>query len=868
MIIRNEKEDLEKQVSKFKKGNQYLLLGLMLISTVFISNAQVVSSGNISSINYSIPKEYTIGGITVSGIKYLDQDVLINISGLKVGSKIKVPGEEITKAIEKLWKQGLFSDVKIIASKVIENRIFIEIQLKERPRLSKFAILGVKKSEADDIRDRIHLIRGNQITDNIISNTTINVKEYFQDKGFYNVEVDISQKPDSNFVNSVIVFIKVKPNKRVKIKHINIHGNTDDNAYKAYLKDQGEGFWSQKFKNSPFNDSKLRRKLKETKQKTWYNLFKSSKYVESNYKEDKKGIIAKYNERGYRDARILKDSISVNDEKTVNLDIWVDEGRKYYFRNITWIGNSKYSSSFLGDYLGIKKGDLYNQLLLDDKLFVSEQSLSSLYLDDGYLFFNLTPVEISVDNDSIDIEMRIQEGKQARINRVTVIGNTKTNDHVILREIWTKPGDLFRRSDIIRTQRELAQLGYFDPEKLNVTPKPDPLTSTVDLEYIVEEKPSDQIELSGGWGASMIVGTLGLTFNNFSTKNIFNKEAWSPLPTGDGQRLSLRAQTNGVYYQSYSVSFMEPWLGGRKPNSLSVSLYHNVFSNGREESDPSRYSMKITGVSVGLGRRLKWPDDYFTLYNEVGYQLYDLYNYSYRDMFTFQTGQANNISFTTTLKRSSVDQPIYPRKGSDFSLTLKMTPPFSLLDDRDYTTLDDKEKYKWIEYHKWKFSGTWYLNVVEKMVLAVKGEFGFLGMYNKDYGASPFEGFTMGGDGLVSYNLYGKETIALRGYENNTLTPDDGGNVYDKFLLEMRYPISLNPSATLYGLVFVEGGNTWSNFNDFSPFNIYKSAGVGVRIFLPMFGKLGVDWAYGYDPVPGRPTANGGQFHFIIGQSF
>ena len=868
MIIKNANEDLEKLVNKYSRYSKYLLIGILLLGIANISVAQIISSGNLSQIDYSHPKEYLIGGITVTGIKYLDQDVLINISDLKVGETIKIPGEGITKAIEKLWKQGLFSDVKIVATKIIENRIFIEIQLQERPRLSKFAIQGVKKSEADDIRDRIHLVRGNQITDNIITNTKINVREYFIDKGFYNVEVDITQKYDSNFVNSVILFIKVDPKKRVKIQNIRFHGNTKEAEFKAQIKEEGYSFIERTRKIAPFSDRKLRRKLKETKQKTWYNIFKSSKYVESNYKEDKKNIISKYNEKGYRDARIIKDSISVNNEKTLNLDIWIDEGEKYYFRNITWIGNTKYSSEFLKRYLGIKKGDIYNQALLDDKLFVSEQSLSSLYLDDGYLFFNLTPVEVLVENDSIDIEMRLQEGKQARVNRVTVIGNTKTNDRVILREIRTKPGDLFRRSDIIRTQRELAQLGYFDPEKLNVTPKPDPTTSTVDLEYIVAEKPSDQIELSGGWGAQMIVGTLGLTFNNFSTRNFFNKEAWSPLPTGDGQRLSLRAQTNGVYYQSYSVSFMEPWLGGRKPNSLSLSFYHNIFSNGRAKDDPDRYSMKITGVSVGIGRRLKWPDDYFTLYNEISYQLYDLNNYSYYNMFTFKDGQANNLSFKTVLTRNSTDQPIYPRKGSIFTISLQLTPPWSLMDDRDYTKLTDQEKYKWIEYHKWKFSGTWFTNVVGKMVLAAKAELGILGMYNEKYGASPFEGFTMGGDGLVSYNLYGKETIALRGYENNSITPVRGGNIYDKFLMELRYPLSLNPSATLYGLVFVEGGNAWTDIEEFNPFNIYRSAGVGVRIFLPMFGKLGVDWGYGYDPVYGRPTANGSQFHFIIGQSF
>ena len=849
-----------------KKTKWVLLWSIMLIA--FSLDAQIISKGALSKISYDNPKEYEIGGITVSGIKYLDQDVLINVSGLEVGKVIKIPGEETSRAIEKLWKQGLFSDVKIVATRIIANRIFLEIQLQERPRLSKFAIQGVKKSEADDIRDLIHLVRGNQVTDNIIANTKEAAKQYFIDKGFYNATVEVTQKPDTNLLNSVILFIKIDPKERVKIQRISFHGNTGDEEYLKELKKKGAGFWELHWKKSPFNDNKLRRKLKDTKQKTWYNIFKASKYVESNFRADKNKIIAKYNEKGYRDARILKDSLSVNEDGSLNLDIWIEEGKKYFFRNITWIGNSKYSSELLTRFLGIKKGDIYNQTLLDKRIFVDEQSVSSLYLDNGYLFFQLTPVEIAVENDSIDLEMRIQEGKQARVNRIIITGNTKTNDHVILREIRTKPGDLFRRSDVMRTQRELAQLGFFNPEKLNIKPKPDQATGTVDLEYIVEEKPSDQIELSGGWGAQMIVGSLGLTFNNFSTRNLFNKEAWQPLPTGDGQKLSLRAQTNGVYYQSYSASFMEPWLGGRKPNSLSVSIYHNVYSNGRELDDPDRYAMKISGVSVGLGRRLKWPDDFFTLYNDISYQLYDLQNYKYYNMFSFSDGQANNISFKTVWQRSSVDQPIYPRKGSQFSLSLQLTPPWSLMNNRDYTVMEDKEKYKWIEYHKWKVSGMWFVNIVEKLVLESKFEYGILGIYNKDYGASPFEGFTMGGDGLMSYNLYGKETIALRGYENNSLTPAAGGNMYDKFTVELRYPLSLNPSATLYGLVFAEGGNCWSGKDTFNPFDLYRSAGVGVRIFLPMFGKLGVDWGYGFDNVPGRPNSSGSQFHFIIGQNF
>ncbi len=848
-------------------SNYKVLLLSFIILVLFWGQgqAQVISSGNLNNLEYSHPKEYLIGGITVTGVKYLDQDVLINISGLEVGKTIKVPGEEITKAIEKLWKQGLFSDVQILADKVIENKIFLNIKLMERPRLSQFAIQGVKKSEADDIIDRIKLVKGNQVTDNIISNAKNSVKEYFVDKGFYNAEVEITQKQDPKIVNSVILFIKVNTNKRVKLKHIRFHDNLSNEEFKKELIANKAGFWKRNFKKSPFNDVKLRRKMKETKQKKWYRIFKTSKYVESNVEADKKNVIAKYNDRGYRDARIVKDSVSVVDDKTLNLDIWVDEGEKYYFRNITWVGNTKFKSDFLTRYLGIKKGDIYNQSLLDDKLFVDEQSLSSLYLDDGYLFFQLTPVEVAVENDSIDIEMRISEGKQARVNRVTIVGNTKTNDHVVLREIRTKPGDLFNRSAIIRTQRELAQLGFFDPQKLNVTPKPDPVTATVDLEYIVEEKPSDQIELSGGYGGNMIIGTLGLTFNNFSTRNIFNKEAWRPLPTGDGQKLSLRAQTNGIWYQSYSMSFMEPWLGGKKPNSLSVSLYHNIISSYYKSGG----KLKITGATVGLGRRLKWPDDFFTLYNDVSYQLYTLKNYdaSYFN-FPFKNGNSNSLSFKTVFSRNSTDQPIYPQRGSDFTVSLQLTPPWSLMDGRDYTKVSDAEKYKWIEFHKWKFSGAWFHAIVPKLVLATKTEFGILAMYNEDYGHSPFEGFTMGGDGLASYNMYGRETIALRGYENNSITGGKDGNLYDKFTMELRYLISPNPSATLYGLVFVEGGNAWSSFESFSPFNIYRSAGVGLRIFLPMFGKLGIDWGYGFDDKGLRPTQYKGQFHFSIGQTF
>jgi len=840
--------------------NIYLLFLVVILS--FNGYAQVSLSG--VNIDYSHPKEYEIGGITISGIKYLDERAIVSLSGLEVGQKIQVPGEEITKAIEKLWKQKLFSDIKIYATKIAGNTIFLEIELKERPRLSRFAFQGMKKSEADDLREDLKLIKGMQVTENLIKNSKDKIRTYFDDKGYHNVEVEVIQKNDTTLPNNVILFFKVKKHDKVKIHSISFEGNNfiDSSDTRKFL-----GVFKMKPKQM-FPDRKLRRFMKNTKEKKWWRLFKTSKFIRSNYEEDKKRIIEKYNEKGFRDARIVKDSVWDYSDKLVSIKMTISEGRRYYFGDIKWIGNTKYPASLLSRALGIKKGDIYNQELLNNRLFVDENSVSSIYLDNGYLFFSLTPVEVQVHNDTIDLEMRIYEGKQARIKNVTIVGNTKTHEHVIRREIRTKPGELFSRKDIIRTQRELAQLGYFNPEKLNVNPKPNPVDGTVDLEYIVEEKPSDQIELSGGWGAQMIVGTLGLSFNNFSLRNVFNGKAWTPLPSGDGQRLSLRAQTNGIYYQAYSLSFVEPWLGGRKPNSLTTSFYHNVYTNGLKRTDPARQSMTITGVAVGLGRRLKWPDDFFTLYNEVSYQLYNLHDYQYMSLFKFTDGVSNNISFKTVLSRNSVDQPIYPRRGSLFSVSLQLTPPYSLFNGKDYTYMTSKERYEFVEYHKWKFNAAWYQRVVGDMVVTVRGEIGILGIYNHTVGSSPFEGFQVGGDGLMSYNISGTETIALRGYSNGSLTPAGAANAYSRYTVEARYPLSLNPSATLYGLAFLEAGNAWYDFSDINPFSVHRSAGVGIRIFLPMFGKLGVDWGYGFDPVNGNISTAGSQFHFIIGQSF
>jgi outer membrane protein insertion porin family len=836
-------------------------LFLIFLFSLFISISfgQVGLNSDID-INYSTPKEYEIGGITVSGIKYLDESALISLSGLAIGDKIQIPGEEVTRAIEKLWKQGLFSDVKIKAVKIVGTTIFLNIYLQERPRLSKFAFRGVKKSEADDLREDLRLVKGMQVTDNIINTSKYRIKNYFVDKGYYNCQVDIVQKDDTTLLNNVVVVFDIKKKSKVKIKAIIIEGNDKTRMQKNLL------FFE---KEVPVVSSKkMKHLMKDTKEKYLSHIFKTSKFIESNYKTDKQKIITRYNSLGYRDATIVEDSVYGVNEQLLSIYMKIDEGKKYYFGNITWVGNSKYPSELLTRALEIKYGDIYNQELFDNRLFVDENSVSSIYLDNGYLFFSVTPVETSVNGDTIDIEMRVYEGKQARIKNVTIVGNTKTHEHVIRREIKTKPGQLFSRSDIIRTQRELAQLGYFNPEKLNVNPKPNPVDGTVDLEYIVEEKPSDQIELSGGWGAQMIVGTLGLSFNNFSLRNFFKSSAWQPLPAGDGQKLSLRAQTNGVYYQAYSFSFVEPWLGGKKPNSLTTTFYHNTYSNGIKVADPGRESMTITGVALGLGRRLKWPDDFFTLYNELSYQLYNLNNYNYQALFKFTDGIANNISFKTVLMRNSVDQPIYPRRGNMFSISLQLTPPYSLLNGKDYTSMTDKQRYEYVEYHKWKFNAAWYQSIVGDLVVTARAEMGILGIYNHNVGSSPFEGFNVGGDGLVSYNISGTETIALRGYANGSLTPAQGGNAYTKYTLELRYPLSLNPSATLYALAFLEAGNAWYEFSEINPFAAYRAAGVGVRIFLPMFGKLGVDWGYGFDPIYGNPTASGSQFHFIIGQNF
>lgn len=822
---------------------------IILLINSFSVFSQITLTDDLTKIDYSNPQEYEIGAITISGVQNYDNTVLTTLSGLAVGDKIKVPGEKITKALDNLWKQGLFEDIKISASKIVGTTIFLDIYLTERPKLSRFSFTGVKKSEADKLRDEIKLSKGDVVTDNVIMSTKNKILNYFIDKGYLFAAIDIVQKKDTITSTGTVLYINVKKNNKVKINKVNITGVTDIKL------------------------NKLKRSMKKTKEKHFYRLFATSRFTETEYKTDKTSLIEKLNELGFRDAKIEKDSVYKFNVKSINVDIDISQGHKYYFRYITWIGNTIYTAEELNSILKIKKGDIFNQSAMDANLYmnIDGRDISSLYLDDGYLFFSVTPVEVKVENDSIDLEIRIYEGKQAVISKVTVTGNTKTNDNVVMREIRSKPGQLFSRSDIIRTQRELAQLRYFNEETLAVNPIPNAADGTVDIEYVVEETSSDQVELSGGWGAGRVVGTLGLSFNNFSARNFFKKGAWRPLPSGDGQKLSLRAQSNGIYYQSYNASFTEPWLGGKKPNALSVSAYHSIQTNGVAKGETTRQSIVIDGVSVELGKRLKWPDDFFNAYLGLNFQQYRLNNFS---SFTFQNGKSNNIYFSGMLNRNSYDYSIYPRSGSEFSLQIQATPPYSVFGkEKDYDTITDQEKYKWLEYHKWKFGTSVFTKLAGNLVLNSRAKFGFLGYYNKQIGPPPFERFYLGGDGLSGFALDGREIIGMRGYSNNSLTQTDaygnytGGIIFNKYTLELRYLISPNPMATIYVLGFMEAGNTWSNFKTFNPFDVKRSAGVGVRIYLPMFGLLGLDWGYGFDDIPGNPDANKGQFHFSINQS-
>lgn len=813
-----------------------------------ITQAQISINSGLQKIDYSNPLEYEIGGITVSGVKNFDASTIILYSGLAIGDKVTIPGDKISEAIRNLWKQKLFANVIINAAEVRGNVIFLNIELEERARLSTFSFKGASRSDADNLRDKIQLLSGTIVNENLLSNTTNIIRNHFIDKGYLRAKINISEVEDTILENSVKLIINIDKGPRVKINDIAFEGVSDVKI------------------------GKLKRAMKGTKEKDWYKIFSTSKFIRSTYKKDKAKVIAKLNEKGYRNARVVSDSIYDYNEKSLNIDIKIDQGNKFYFRDITWLGNTKYDDATLTKILGIKKGEAYNKAALDERLNGSAagNDISSLYLDDGYLSFFPNPIETAVEGDSIDLEIRIYEGKQFRINSIRLMGNTKTNDHVVLREIRTLPGELFSRNDLIRSQRELATLGYFNPEAFGINPIQNPADGTVDIEYTVEEKPSDQIELSGGWGAGRVVGTLGVRFTNFSLRNFFNKEAWAPLPSGDGQQLSIRAQSNGVFYQAYNMSFVEPWLGGKRRNSLSFSLSHSVQTNGQKKlvdgvENPLRQSLYISGASLGLGKQLQWPDDFFTLFQSISFQHYNLNNFG--SIFSFSDGYSNNLAYTLVLSRNSVNQPLYPRFGSELKFTFKATPPFSAFSDKDYANISDQEKFKFVEYHKWKFTTSWFTEIAKDLVINARSGFGFIGSYNKDIGASPFERYYLGGSALSGYSLDGREIIGLRGYDDRSLSPTVGALFISKYTLELRYPLSLNPNATIYGMGFAEAGNTWSSFETYDPFDVYKSAGVGLRIFLPMFGLMGLDYGWRFDDVLTNPNMPKGQFHFTIGMN-
>lgn len=823
-----------------------LTLGLVLV-VLGIGRA----TGQVEEFSYANPQRFVVKDITVEGVQYGEPDVIITLSGLSKGDTIELPGKQVTEAVKKLTKQNLFSKVEIGVSHVEGQFVTLNIQLTEQPRISSIEYEGAKRSAKDDLKSKVSLRIGQQAAPSTLDAATRVIKKYYLDKGYYNVKVEVRQAPDTLMANATRITFVVDRGKKVKVKTIEFEGNK---AFKA---------------------KKLRWKgFKDTKRLLWYNFFRSAKFVESKYKADLDHLIAYYNKHGYRDAEVVWDSVYRISQYRLGIKVGIKEGPQYHVRDITWVGNTVYPAETLTKLLGFKKGDIYDQELLDKRLYTDENSILTLHQDEGYLFFNITAVETDVKNDSVSLEMRMFEGPQATINQVTIAGNTRTNEHVIRRELRTMPGELFSRTNIIRSIRELANLQYFNPETLGVNPVPNAQNGTVDIGFTVEEKSNDQLQLSGGWGGGMFVGTVGVKFGNFSVRRIFDPKAWRPVPTGDGQSLTISGSTNGTQYRALNVSFTEPWLGGKKPTSLTLSFNHSVYDYSGYIWNPSNDYFKVTGGSIGLGTRLKWPDDFFTIYGMLSFQ-----NYLLRDWkqdFLFTNGQSNNFYLQLTLGRNSQDQLIYPRSGSNFSITAQLTPPYSFFNGKDYSNpkMTAQERYRWVEYHKWTARAQWFTALAGDLVLHLNAQFGYLGMYNPKVGYSPFEGFDLGGDGLSGYNfIYGRETIGLRGYSNGSLTPQLGagirmGNVYDKFTMELRYPIVLKPQSSIYVQVFGEAGNAWYELNEFNPFQVHRSVGAGFRVFLPFLGMLGFDIGYGFDPVPGNPDANRWQPHFIIGQQF
>jgi len=861
---------------------------------------------DIMELNYSKPQTYRIAEIKAVGLTTLDETAILSLSGLKVDDRIEVPGDAISGALKKLWNQGIIGDVKILVTKVEGEDISLLLDLTERPRFSRVEFTGVNKTQEGELKDKVN-IRGRVVREDVLNSSQRNIQKYFIDKGFLNTEVKVAQERDTTLPNSVKLRFDVDTKSKVKINEIRILGNEEiaDSRVKKKLKKTKEHARVSVFKDVysrltdasasdiantlTHTDSASKEDVQKYINKNFkLNFFAGSKYIPKEYRNDKDNVINFYQSKGFRDAKILADSVYSYDDDEINIDIDIEEGKKYYYRNIEFSGNFIHPDEVLAAKLGIQKGDVYDKEKLDKRLNYDPtkgDDVSSLYQDNGYLFFNIDPVEVNVVGDSIDMEMRIFEGPQVTVNSVSITGNERTSDHVVMREIRILPGQKFNRALLVRTIRELSQLGYFDPETINPDLRPNFEAATVDITFELEERPNDQIELSGGWGGFYgFVGTVGLVFNNFSIKNIGNFDKWDPLPVGDGQKLSLRVQANGRSFQNYSVSLTEPWFGGKKPNALSFSFNHSVqrqvdFYNANNFGNELGF-FKITGATVGLSRRVTWPDDYFYVSNSLQFQIYEFDQFGTSFGLSYPTGRSNSITINNTISRSNVDNPTFPRFGSNIILSTSFTPPYASLNKNLNSESSDEEKFKWLEYHKWMFDASIYTPLFgsNKFVASARAHMGFLGSYGSKIGMIPLERFVMGGDGMTFNNFaLGQEIIGLRGYENQSITPGRdtrgtadpdpyGGIVYNKYVMELRFLVSPNPSATIFLLTFAEAGNNWGSYKDFNPYDLKKSAGVGARIFMPAFGLLGVDWGYGFDAIPGSTQRSGAQFHFTIGQ--
>ena len=863
MNIVKEKGDLEKRASNSIRiilSKKSIILFILIIGAFSYGQTESFVKG----------KTYELDSITVSGIKTFNEQTVISYSGLRKGQKIKVPGEEVSSVINKLWGLELFSNINVFVTNVENNKISLDIEIDELPTLTDVKINGLKKGNTETIIKDTELTKGKKLSESFLTNTKNYIINKYKKEGFLDTKVNLNTIKDTIGANSYKMVVNIDKGQRIKIKEIDFNGN------------------------EVFKESKLRSKLKNTKIKNPIRFWKRSKYINNDFNDDLNGLIEFYKENGFRDARIIKDTLLRNNKtsNSIALKLDIEEGKKYYFGDINFIGNTVYSNNSLQQILGLKKGDVYNGVLLKKRIADTSKpdgnDITNLYQNNGYLFSNINAVEVSAIKDTIDFEIRITEGKLANFNKIVVEGNTKTNDHVIYRELRTKPGELYSKDKLVRTVREVGQLGFFDAEQINPQiENVDPNSGTIDVRFDLVESGASQIELQGGYGQGGFIGTLGLSFNNFSMRNILDKTKYKPLPMGDGQTLALRLQAS-QFYNTYSFSFSEPWLGGQQPVQFSTSLQHTIqyrFDFFTGLADKSQ-SFQISGITLGLAKRLRIPDDFFQLSQAISYQYYNLNNY-FTGLFTFGDGEANNLSYTVNLTRNNTRiNPIFPTGGSTFSISGKFTPPYSLFSKKDFSNLGvlaefqdengnpdqskiDQEKFKWLEFYKIKFNGTWYTQVYDKLILKTQADFGFLGAYNLARGNIPFERFFLGGDGMINYALDGRETIALRGYPNQSLSSTDGSVIYNKFTLELRYPITLKPTASIYTLTFLEAGNGYNNFREFNPFNSRRSAGAGVRIFMPAFGLLGIDFGYGFDNAnPNITTPNGWETHFVIGQRF